>query len=689
MPTLLLELFSEEIPSRMQRSGAEQLSRLMNEGFKKNMLALAECKTFVSPRHLAIQCFGLPAIQPDVKEERRGPKIGAPEQALKGFLQSTGLTLEQCEQRDGYYYATIERKGRAVAEVVKEICESALTSFVWPKSMKWGARPMQWVRPLHTITCLLDDNVVPVQFGHLTAGNVTHGHRFLAPAEITISHAEKYEALMNDANVIVDFASRRAKIAAQIAAVAEEAKLSLHADDGLLDEVTGLVEWPVPLLCEFDAKFLDLPPEVLISEMKNHQRYFALYGADGSSRHSSEGATAGKLTNRFITVANMVNADGGARVKDGNGRVVRARLADGEFYWNQDRLTKLEDWGKKLSDVVFHAKVGMMDEKVERIEALASDIADAVGYEDKIAVRRAAQLCKADLTSGMVGEFPELQGIMGRYYATAQGESAEIADAIRDHYKPLGANDTLPESPLAAIIAIADKLDSITSLFAAGEKPTGSKDPLALRRAALGVLRIALDFGWLINFEDFFVIPAKAGIPLKEIPASTGMTIKKEISEFFRDRLQNTLREEDIRHDAIEAIASEQDFNPLAIANRTRALATWLAADSGKAALAAIKRSMNILAAEEKKSKTTFASSVAGAAEPAEKAIAEVLAKMDSRLRGNDKKPEVLEALTAPINQFFTDLMVTEEGKREARLGLLAAVRDAANTIADFSKIEG
>jgi glycyl-tRNA synthetase beta chain len=670
MPTLLLELFSEEIPSRMQRTAAEQLQRLVLAGFEKNGLKPSEVKTFVSPRHLAIQCFGLPAIQPDVKEERRGPKIGAPEQALKGFLQSTGLTLEQCEQRDGYYYATIERKGRAAAEVIKEIVEGALSAFVWPKSMKWGARPMQWVRPLHSITCLLDDAVVPVQFGHLTASNITHGHRFLAPAAITIPHAEKYESLLLDANVMVDFAARRTKIAAQIAAVAAEAKLSLHEDDALLDEVTGLVEWPVPLLCEFDAKFLDLPPEVLISEMKNHQRYFALYAADG------------KLTNRFITVANMVNTDGGARVKDGNGRVVRARLADGEFYWNQDRLTKLEDWGKKLSDVVFHAKVGMMDAKVERIEALASDIADAIGFEDKIAVRRAAQLCKADLTSGMVGEFPELQGIMGRYYAKAQGKNDAIAEAIYEHYKPQGAGDDLPKSDLGAILSVADKLDSIISLFAAGEKPTGSKDPLALRRAALGVLRIMLHFGWQINLEDFFVIPAKAGIPLKEIPASAGMTIKREISEFFRDRLQNTLREEGIRHDAIEAIVSEKDFNPLAIANRTRTLATWLTTDAGKAALAAIKRSMNILAAEEKKSKTTFAPSTAGAVEPAEKAIAAALARAP-------KEPKDLEALTAPINQFFTDLMVTEEGKRDARLSLLAAVRDAAKHIADFSKIEG
>jgi glycyl-tRNA synthetase beta chain len=660
MATLLLELFSEEIPSRMQRGAAEQLQRLILAGFEKNMLKASDVKTFVSPRHLAIQCFGLPTIQPDVKEEKRGPKIGAPEQALKGFLSASGLSLEQCEQRDGYYYATIERKGRAVAEVVKEICESALAAFSWPKSMHWGsrdARPLAWVRPLHRIACLLDDKIVPVTFAHLTASNVTEGHRFLAPAAITITHAEKYEALMTDAKIIVDFAARRAKIAAEIAAVASAAKLGMVADEDLLNEVTGLVEWPVPLLCEFDKKFLDLPPEVLISEMKNHQRYFALTDS------------AGNLTNQFITVANMVNADGGAKVKEGNARVVRARLADGEFYWEQDRKVSLEDWGKKLSDVVFHAKVGMMDAKVARIEALATDIAIFL-FRPKLdaltPVKLAAQLCKADLTSGMVGEFPELQGIMGRYYAKAQGINKDIAEAIYEHYKPQGANDDLPKSDLGAILSVADKLDSIISLFAAGEKPTGSKDPLALRRAALGILRIILQKEWALDLAN--------------------LGVNGEVSDFFYDRLRNILREDGLRHDAIEAIVTEKGFNPLAIANRTRALAAWLETDIGKTSLAAIKRAMNILTAEEKKSETSFAPSVAGAMEPSEKAIAAALQQAQKNMAAG---PDCLEHLAAPIQQFFTNLMVTEEGKREARLSLLAAVREAANHIADFTKIEG
>ena len=661
MATLLLELFSEEIPSRMQRTAMEQLQRLVTAGFEKNLLKPTEVKTFVSPRHLAIQCFGLPDVQPDVKEEKRGPKVGAPEQAMKGVLSASGLTLEQCEQRDGYYYATIERKGRPVAEVVKEICQSALADFGWPKSMRWGSRPLQWVRPLHRIVCLLDAQVVPVVFAHLTASNVTEGHRFLAPEPITLTHAEKYEQALKDAKVVVDYAARRAQIKTEITKLAADAKLAVVEDEALLDEVTGLVEWPVPLLCQFDTKFLDLPPEVLISEMKNHQRYFALHDAQG------------KLSDQFITVANMVTKDGGAKVKEGNARVVRARLADGEFYWEQDRKVKLDDWGTKLSDVVFHAKVGMMDAKVENIQYYATCLfnvlkADGLLKSDVTMdmIERASQLCKADLTSGMVGEFPELQGIMGRYYATAQGESQAVADAIRDHYKPLGAGDSVPPNELAAIVAIADKLDSIISLFTAGEKPTGSKDPLALRRAALGILRIVQDYGWAIDIT--WIIEDRK--------------VAAEINDFFRDRLNTMLREDGVRHDVIDAGAAQVGFNPLALRNAAVDLSQWLATGSGKDSLAAIKRAQNILAAEEKKDKKKFSASTSGAKAPAEKAVASALSKTPAA-------PKDLEALTAPINQFFADLLVNEEGHREARLALLAAVRDAASTIADFSKIEG
>lgn len=682
MPTLLLELFSEEIPSRMQANAAEQLQRLILAGFEKNMLKPSEVKTFVSPRHLAIQCFGLPEVQPDVKEERRGPKIGAPEQALKGFLSATGLTLDQCSSRDGYYYATIERKGRTSAEVVKEIGESALTAFVWPKSMKWGARSLQWVRPLHKITCLLDSEIVPVQFGHLTASNITHGHRFLSPGEMNITHAEHYEQLLADAKVMVDFAKRREAIAQGIAKVAAEAKLTLREDDGLLNEVTGLVEHPVPLLCEFDAKFLDLPPEVLISEMKNHQRYFALYGADG------------KLTNRFITVANMENADGGARVKDGNGRVVRARLADGEFYWEQDRKVKLEDWGQKLSDVVFHARVGMMDVKVARIRSLAQTIHASIDTRfnppSLETTLETAALCKADLTSGMVGEFPELQGIMGCYYATAQQLPKILAEAIRDHYKPQGASDTLPESLLARIISLADKLDSIASLFAVGEKPTGSKDPLALRRAALGIIRLLTDEA---NFwPNLPLTPlVEAAISLQPATANTP-ALHAEMMSFFEERLRGVLKDQDYASDVVEAVLAVHHADFPAVTQLAAAVlthATDLA--EGRAALAAVKRAQNLLAAEEKKDKKTYAFTLPLPAlrDAEELRLCEALGAFPAK--NLEAQMRALVGLTASIQAFFDTTLINspEPALREARLQLLAGIRAAACTIADFSKIEG
>lgn len=652
MATLLLELFSEEIPSRMQRGAAEQLHRLITSGFDKAGLAYGETQTFVSPRHLAIQVFDLPLVQPDVTEEKKGPKVGAPEQAMKGFLNSVGLTAEQCEQRDGYYFAVIHRKGRPAGDVAKEVCERTLAEFGWPKSMKWGNRPMQWVRPLHRIVALLDETIVPVTFGHLTASNQTEGHRFLSKGAITIKHAQEYEEKLKAANVVVDATKRRDWIATEVANLAKNNKLEAVNDPALLDEVTGLVEWPVPLIGTFDASFLELPPEVLISEMKVHQRYFALRDA------------AGKLTNRFIAVANMITADEGKKVIEGNARVLRARLSDGAFYWEQDKKTPLDAWGKKLSDVVFHAKVGMLDKKVARIETLAAHIAKEVGYKDARQVARAAQLAKADLTSGMVGEFPDLQGIMGRYYAAAQGESAEVADAIRDHYKPLGANDSVPESQLASIVAVADKLDSIISLFAAGEKPTGSKDPFALRRAALGVLRIMLQHQW--NFD-------------------LAKMVNGEVTEFFRDRLKTMLRDDGVRHDIIEASFSVSDgsFNPLAIVANAKALNEFTTKQA--TTLAAIKRALNILAAEEKKGKTSYqfaAAKAAAFAKPAEQELHKALQQKIVSL-------DALANLTAPINRFFDDVMVTEEGHKDARLSLLAGVREQTHAIADFSKIEG
>ena len=689
MPTLLLELFSEEIPARMQRGAGEQLVRLVTRGLEKSGLPHSTMRAYVSPRHLAVMVEGLPAHQPDVTEEKKGPRVGAPEQAIHGFLQSIGVTLADCEQRaigkDTYYFATITRKGRATGEVAKEILEEALQHFVWPKSMRWGAHSMHWVRPLHRILCLLDDAVIPVSFGHLTASNITEGHRFLAPAPITLPHAKDYVAALQQANVMVDADARKARIRESLAAAAAQHKLTLREDETLLEEVTGLVEWPVVLLGEFDREFLTLPPEVLISEMKHHQRYFALSGADG------------KLTNCFLLVANRPTSDGGKAVIAGNSRVLRARLSDGAFYWEQDQKKPLSTWAKGLADMVFHAKVGTMAEKVSRIETLAVAIAETLSHPpesasadstprqrgmgggiDIASVRRAAQLCKADLTTGMVGEFPELQGIMGRYYAKAQGEAEAVAEAIRDHYKPLGARDdnlldSLPQTDLASVIAIADKMDSITSLFSVGEKPTGSKDPLALRRAALGVLRIIRKREWHIDLASLIF----------------DQSIKDEVVSFFKDRLQNLLRDDGIRHDVIEAIIHKiSDFRPVPITKLTYDLHNWFTTDSGTTALAAIKRALNILSAEEKKSPAPFTFSAKDAGILNDKTETQLLAVLENV---SVKRPQDLEALTAPINAFFDTILVNSEDPelRAARLSLLAGVREVSRKIADFSKIEG
>jgi glycyl-tRNA synthetase beta chain len=683
MATLLLEIFSEEIPARMQAPAAEQLAGSVRSGLEKLGYKVGSVESFVSPRHLAVRVSDLPAKQDDVSEERKGPRANAPQPAIDGFLRSTGLTLEQLELRGDTYFAMIETKGRDTAEALVPMLNDVLANFSWPKSMRWGAGEKSWVRPMHSIIALLDSTILPVQWGNVKAGNTTRGHRFLAPDAITIAHPSEYKAKLKEAYVWIEALERETAIRNQLSAAADKAGLALNEDEGLLREVTGLVEFSSVLTGKIDADYMHLPPEVLISEMKEHQRYFALLTADG------------KLADRFLITSNMDVSrmeDGGAAVIAGNERVLRARLADGKFFWEQDNKVKLADWAKKLDSMVFHAKLGTMSERVMRLKNLSIAIAEKLKFDVALAAR-AAELAKADLTTGMVGEFPELQGVMGRYYAKAQGEKAEVAEAIAEHYKPAGANDNVPNAPLSITVALADKLDVLAGMFAVGEKPTGSKDPFALRRAALGVLRIIRGNTLSLKLNDVLQIA------LSNIGQKHQDETRAELLAFFHDRLKVMLRDEGIRHDAVDAVLSAQSDDVLDITARARALQAMLESEDGANLLAGYKRASNILRAEEKKDNTIYtplpkAETLAVDAEKAlfaalnalETEAAPLLAKAD--YTGAMK---ALATLRAPVDRFFVDVMVNDADTaiRTNRLQLLARLRAQVQQVANFDAIQG
>ncbi|MBV8938731.1 MAG: glycine--tRNA ligase subunit beta [Alphaproteobacteria bacterium] len=680
MPDLLLELFSEEVPARMQADAAEHLKTALTlESIKHKLLpdSGGVPKVFVTPRRLAVWITGLAATQSDTITERKGPKIDAPEAAIQGFLKSTGLTRQQLENRNGVYFAAIQQKGRPTADVLKEIIEKILADFPWPKSMRWGDGEARWVRPLHSILCRFGDEVVPVEFAGVTAGDVTVGHRFLAPQPIAVS-ASGYERALQEAKVIADREKRKAEIRRQAEAVAAREGLTLRPDEGLLEEVTGLVEWPVVLSGRIDPHYMDLPPEVLVSEMRGHQKYFALQRADGT------------LADQFLITANMETNDGGAAVVAGNERVLRARLSDGRFFWDQDRKKRLEEWGEGLKNVTFHARLGTVAEKVERVAALAQALAEYVPDADRKSVERAARLCKADLTTGMVGEFPELQGVMGRYYALHQGEDAAVADAIRDHYKPLGPSDAVPSAPVSVCVALADKLDTLVSMFAIGEKPTGSKDPFALRRAALGVIRIILENG--------------IRLPLRQVVASRAEP-QEDILPFFSDRLKVQLKDQGVRHDLIAAVFALGEDDLVRLVARVKALQAFLGTEDGANLLAAYKRAANIVAIEEKKDKQSYSQPVDSsrlilAEEHAlHQALIHTLHTSDYSsgiefLLEQERFTHAMSALSKlrpPIDAFFDTVLVNDKDAevRANRLRLLAQFRAALDKIANFALIEG
>ncbi|HEU5047806.1 MAG TPA: glycine--tRNA ligase subunit beta [Rickettsiales bacterium] len=670
MSDFLLELFSEEIPARMQSEAARHLAATFTDALKQAGIEHGKVKTFVTPRRLAVLAEGIPTIQPDITVEKKGPKTSAPQAALDGFLRKENLAVEQLEKRtvgkDEIYFAVVHQKGQPTATLLKSIIEKILAAFPWPKSMRWGSNPTRWVRPLHSILCILGNEIVPVEFAGFKAGNTTCSHRFLAPQTITINSPADYESALAKACVMADQEKRKAEIQKQAEALAASHKLKLKRDDGLLAEVTGLVEFPNLLLGNIDAQFMDLPPEVLTSEMRTHQKYFALLDSSG------------KLADKFLITSNMTTQDGGKAIVAGNERVLRARLADGRFFFDQDRKKILAQWAEGLKDVTFHAKIGTIADKVDRIRKLAVELIRFVPGADKAAVELAANLCKADLVTGMVGEFPELQGVMGRYYALHEKLPVIIADAIREHYLPLGPDSPVPHSPVSICIALADKLDTLISMFAAGEKPTGSKDPFALRRSALGIIRIILE--------------NNLRLPLKSL-------LNEELLAFFSDRLIVQLKEQGIRADIIKSVMAGGDDDLVRVVARAKAIQDFLAAEDGANLLAAYKRAANILNIEEKKDNIRYNGSIKTALlqQDEEKKLSESLASTTPETLKWLEKEEfsqamtVLSSLRSPVDRFFDAVMVNAEDKdlRANRLSLLSQIRITLDGIADFSLIEG
>lgn len=683
MAELLLELLSEEIPARMQARASDDLKRLVCDGLKAAGLDYTGARAFATPRRLALVVDGLAAARADVSEEKRGPRVGAPDQAVQGFLKSAGLaSLDQAEKRDTgkgeFWFAVVRKKGGPTADALPGIIDAAMKALPWPKSMKWGSGTMQWVRPLQGVVALFDGQVLAGEIapgGEMAPiwfGDTTRGHRFLSHGEIKVTGFADYAAKLRAAHVILDPAERKDIILAGAQRLVGDARVTLKGDDALLDEVAGLVEWPVPLLGTIDARFMDVPAEVLIVSMKTHQRYFATTRKDGA------------LANRFVVVANNVARDGGAVIVDGNERVLRARLSDAKFFWDQDRKVTLAERLPKLADIVFHAKLGTQAERVERIVKLAGEIARSVPGANAAEVDQAARLCKADLVSGMVGEFPELQGVMGRYYALGEKLPPAVADAIGDHYAPAGPNDRCPSAPVSVAVALADKLDALVSFWAIGEKPTGSRDPYALRRAALGVIRI--------------VVENKLRLPLKKFFK------QDDLLAFFADRLKVQMREKGVRHDVVDAVfATGGEDDLVRLLARVEALQSFLGTEAGKNLLTGYGRAANIVRAEEKKDKA-LAAKLAGALDVAlleqdeEKAVASALAGIEQAVKpalAHEDFAGAMQALAAlrgPIDAFFDKVTVNVLDRPDVRLNrlkLLNQIRATMDSVADFSKIEG
>ena len=698
MPDLLIELFSEEIPARMQARAAEDLKSLVTNGLVEAGLTYSGAAAFATPRRLALSVEGLSSASKAVREERKGPATTAPDQAVEGFLRSTGLTRDQLEVREAgkgqAYFAVIEKPGRAAAEIIAEVLEQTIRNFPWPKSMRWGAGSLRWVRPLHSIICLLTDEagatVVPLEIDGIIAGNTTRGHRFLSKGDIKVSGFEDYEAKLKKAHVILRADERAETIWHDATNQAFASGLEVVEDKGLLAEVSGLVEWPVVLSGKIGEAFLGLPPEVLQTSMKEHQKFFSV-------RNPRSGRIEG-----FVTVANTETADHGATILKGNQKVLSARLSDARFFYENDlRVAKagMGEWLDGLANVTFHNKLGSQRDRINRIAALAREIATKVGA-DAGQAEEAAGIAKADLRSAMVGEFPELQGVMGRYYALAAGRTPEVADAARDHYSPLGPSDDVPTAPVSVAVALADKLDTLTGFWAIDEKPTGSKDPFALRRAALGVIRLVLAKDLRLALNDAL---AKARDIVGEREGRDGARSLADINElmsFFHDRLKVFLRDEGIRHDVIDACLAMPGSDDLTLlVKRARALSGFMATEDGENLIQGYKRANNILTQAEEKDgvEYSFGADVKYAEGAEEKALFAALDKAEAEIAPAMKAEDfgaamaAMAALRAPIDAFFTAVQVNSDNQvvRRNRLNLLSRIRSICLPVADLNRIEG
>jgi len=670
MPQLLLELFSEEIPARMQAGAARDLERIMADRLTAAGFA-AKITTYAGPRRLTLVADDLPAAQPDRDEEVKGPRVGAPPQAMEGFLRKTGLSQGDLAERDGVYYGRIASKGRPTTEIIAQAVDEIIRTFPWPKSMKWGTGTLRWVRPLKRIVLLFDGNTVPLHIDGIAAGAATEGHRFMGSGQpFRVTDFAEYQAALANHFVVLDAAERKQRILDGARTVCAAKGLELVEDEGLLEEVAGLAEWPTPILGDMDPSFLDLPPEVIRTSMRTHQKYFAV----------RDPATGG-LAPHFVVVANIEATDGGAAVAAGNAKVLSARLSDARFFWDEDRKVGFEPWLEKLNGVTYHARLGTMAARVGRISSLAAALAPQVGAEPAKAAE-AARLAKADLASGMVGEFPELQGIMGGYYARAAGVDDEIANAVRDHYRPQGPNDTVPTAPVSIAVALADKLDALIGFFSIDEKPTGSKDPFALRRAALGIIRI--------------ILAARVRLPLRPMFAGEGFA--EALVDFFADRLKVSLRDQGKRHDLVDAVFALGDDDLVRIVDRVEALGAFLATDDGTNLLAGYKRAANILRAEEKKGALPSGGAATLPGAPVEEgaliaALADAAPKVDAALASEDFAAAMtaLAALRQPVDAFFDKVLVNSDiaAERDNRLRLLSAIKALMERVAEFSLVSG